>query len=156
MAIPPARLFGDVRDGTILCFDNGNERATPPDPKMDGAENYSRAVEFAIDPDTRTVRQVWCRGRDEDGTFSAYQSGVYRLPRTGNTFVNYGGVCTVDGVPSGRVYDGHCLARLIEVTPGARGEIVFELVVDDASADDPVALSSFRAEHFPDFGREPE
>ncbi|MCY4547124.1 MAG: aryl-sulfate sulfotransferase [Defluviicoccus sp.] len=142
--------------GTILCFDNGNERATPPDPKMDGAASYSRAVEFAVDTDARTVRQVWCRGRDEDGTYSAFQSGVCRLPGTGNIFIDYGGVCTVDGVPSGKVFQGHCLARLIEVTPGAEGEIVFELIVDDAAADDPAALSSFRAEHFPDFGRQPE
>ena len=80
---------------------------------------------------------------------------MFRLPRTGNTFINYGGVCTVDGVPSGRVYAGHCLARLIEVTPGSPGEIVFELIVEDRSDDDPVALSSFRTEHFPDFGAEP-
>ena len=143
------------RAGTILCFDNGNERAAPPDAKMDGAESYSRAVEFAVDPDTRTVSQQWCRGRRDDGTFSAYQSGVFRLPQTGNTFINYGGVCTVDGVPSAKIYDGHCLARLIEVTPGSPGEIVFELIVNDTSADDPVALSSFRTEHYPDFGTEP-
>ena len=91
----------------------------------------------------------------EDGTYSAFQSGVCRLPGTGNMFVNYGGVCTVDGVPSGKVFQGHCLARLIEVTPGAPGEIVFELIVNDASAEDPAPLSSFRTEHFPDFGSEP-
>ena len=144
-----------TRAGTILCFDNGNERATPPDAKMPGAASYSRAVEFAVDAEEGTVRQAWCRGPDHDRTYSAFQSGVYRLPLTGNTFVNYGGVCTVDGAPSGQVFSGHCRARLIEVTPGSPGETVFELIVDDASSDDPVALSSFRTEHFPDFGAEP-
>ena len=141
--------------GTVLCFDNGNNRAAPPDARMDDAASYSRAVEFAVDADARTVRQLWCRGRDDDGTYSAFQSGVYRLPRTGNMFIDYGGVCTVDGAPSGKVFVGHCRARLIEVTPGSPGEIVFEAIVDDASSDNPVALASFRAEHFPDFGREP-
>ncbi len=141
--------------GTILCFDNGNHRATPPGPKMDGAASYSRAVEFAVDADARTVQQVWARGPHDDRTYSTFQSGACRLPETGNTFVTYGGVCTVGGVPSGEVYAGHCRARLIEVAPGSPGETVFEAIVDDRSPDNPVAWSSFRAEHFPDFGAEP-
>ena len=134
-----------------MCFDNGNERATPPDAAMYGAESYSRAVEFAVDPDTRTVSQIWSRGPQDDRIFSAYQSGAFRLPATGNTFITYGRVCTVDGVPSRNVYAGHCLAMLIEVTPGSPGETVFALVVNDRADDDPVPWSSFRAEHFPDF-----
>ena len=141
--------------GTILCFDNGNERAAPPDEKMDGADSYSRAVEFAVDPESRTVRQLWSRGPGDDRIYSAYLSGVFRLPETGNTFINYGGVCTVDGVPSGQVFAGHCKARLIEVTPGSPGETVFELVVNDGADENPVAWSSFRTEHFPDFGTGP-
>ena len=135
-----------------MCFDNGNHRVTPPDAKPDEAGCYSRAVEFAIDRETRTVREVWSRGPEHDRTYSTFQSGAYRLPRTGNTFIDYGGVCTVDGVPSGQVYAGHCKARLIEVTPGSPGETVFEIIVNDRSEESPVAWSSFRAEHFPDFG----
>ncbi len=138
--------------GTVMCFDNGNHRVTPPDAKPDDAGCYSRAVEFAIDRETRTVREVWSRGPEHDRTYSTFQSGAYRLPRTGNTFIDYGGVCTVDGVPSGQVYAGHCKARLIEVTPGSPGETVFEMIVNDRSEESPVAWSSFRAEHFPDFG----
>ena len=52
----------------------------------------------------------------------------------------------------GQVYAGHCKARLIEVTPGSPGETVFEMIVNDGSGENPVAWSSFRAEHFPDFG----
>ncbi len=138
--------------GTVMCFDNGNERATPPDARMDGADCYSRAVEFAVDRETRTVRQVWSRGPQHDRIYSTYQSGAFRLPETGNTFVTYGGVCTVDGVPSGKVYEGHCLSRLIEITPGSPGETVFEMIVNDDSAEGAVGWSSFRAEHFPHFG----
>ena len=141
--------------GTLMCFDNGNHRTTPPDAKPDDADCYSRAVEFAIDRETRTVRQVWSRGPRHDRIYSTFQSGSYRLPATGNTFINYGGLCTVDGVPSGKVFAGHCKARLIEVTPGSPGETVFELIVDDRSSEDPVPWSSFRTEHFPDFGASP-
>lgn len=45
--------------GTILCFDNGNFRATPFAKKMPAEESYSRVVEYAIDEAAMTVRQVW-------------------------------------------------------------------------------------------------
>ena len=131
-----------------MCFDNGNHRATPFERKMPGAESYSRVVEFTVE--NGRVRQAWARSRQEDGTFSTFQSGAYRLPGTGNTFIDYGGVCTVEGVPSDDVNSGHCMVRLVEVAPD--GETVFELVVNDNSAQDPAALSSFRAEHFPALG----
>jgi len=137
--------------GTLICFDNGNHRAIPFDDKMPEADCYSRVVEFLINPEQKTVEQLWCRGRDEDGTYSTYQSGAVRLPNTGNTFINYGGVCTLDGVPSGQINTGHCQARLVEVTPDLSGEIVFELEVNDTSTSGPVSLSSFRAEHYPNF-----
>ena len=138
--------------GTVMCFDNGNYRATPFDPKMPEPECYSRAVEFSVDPDALTVRQVWAYGEGADRCYSTYQSGAYRLPRTGNTFINYGGVCTIDGLPSTRISEGHCKARLIEVTAGEAPEIVFELTINDTTADKPIAWSSFRADHFPEFG----
>lgn len=134
--------------GAVMCFDNGNHRATPFDRKTPEAESYSRVVEFAVE--NGRVRQAWARGRREDGAFSCFQSGAYRLPGTGNTFIDYGGVCTIDGIPSADVNAGHCRTRLVEVAPD--GEIVFELVVNDESAQDPAALSSFRAEHFPALG----
>ncbi len=137
--------------GTLLCFDNGNHRAVPPVRAAPPADCYSRAVEFAVDRDRRTVRQIWARGRAEDGTFSCFQSGVCRLPATGNLLVNYGGVCTENGLPSDRVDDGRCAVRQIEID-AASGDVVFELVVEDASPVDAAAYASFRVEHFPDFG----
>ena len=38
-------------------------------------------------------------------------------------------------------------ARLIEVTPG--NEVVFDMWIDDSSAETPVPLSSFRSEFIP-------
>ena len=139
-------------EGTVLCFDNGNHRACPFDEKTPPPENWSRAVEFAVDAAAGTARQVWEWGRSDDDAFSSFQSGACRLPATGNTFVTYGGICTADGVPAENPFVSHCMARWIEVTPGTPGEMVFEMTVDDDSAEDPVAWSSFRAEHFPDLG----
>lgn len=136
--------------GAVLCFDNGNHRATPFGPKMPDGESYSRAVEFAIDSESRTATQVWAYGDGADRLFSCYQSGAFRLPRTGNTFITYGGVCSEDGKPSGRPEHSFCKARLVEVTAGGEPEIVFEMWMDDSAAEDPATLSAFRAEYVPD------
>ena len=134
--------------GSIMCFDNGNFRATPPNKKMPAAESYSRIVEFAIDEATMTVRQIWTYGEDEsERLFGCYQGGAYRLPQTGNTFINYGGVCTIDGLPTGNNNEGFCRARLMEVTP--EKEIVFDMWIDAGEENPPVPLSSFRSEFVP-------
>jgi hypothetical protein len=134
--------------GTILCFDNGNNRATPFAKKMPEAECYSRIVEFVIDEVTMTVRQIWSYGENEgQRLFGCYQGGAYRLPQTGNTFMNYGGICTIDGVPTGNNQEGFCRARLMEVTP--EKEVVFDLWIESSDENNPVPLSSFRSEFVP-------
>lgn len=134
--------------GTVLCFDNGNHRAAPFDPPMPNAECYSRAVEFAVDEGAGTVEQVWSYGDGPgESLFACFQGGARRLPETGNTFITYGGVATVDGVPSGDNDGGFGRARLLEVTPD--GEVVFDLWVDAGAEETPVSYSVFRAEHMP-------
>ena len=136
--------------GTILCFDNGNHRALPFTEKLLAEKNYSRVVEFAVDEEAMTVEQVWSFGDGNgpgEGLYGCYQGGAYRLPKTGNTFMNFGGVCTIDGVPT---YDNRadmCRARLIEVTPDK--EVVFDMWIDGSNEIPPMPLSSFRAEHVP-------
>lgn len=132
--------------GTILCFDNGNHRATPFEPTKPPTENYSRIVEYAVDEATQTVRQIWSYGEPPaEPLFGRFQGGAFRLPRTGNTFATFGGLCTEKGVPVDEDAVGFCRARLLELTP--EKEIVFDLRVDGSSADE--SLSVFRAEHVP-------
>ncbi|MDP6175604.1 MAG: aryl-sulfate sulfotransferase, partial [Rhodospirillales bacterium] len=132
--------------GTILCFDNANHQATPFQPEMPPADNTSRIVEFAVDEATGTVRQVWSHGTEPDyRIFACYQGGAIRLPETGNTFMSYGGICTIDGAPSEDVGASFCRACLREVTPG--GEVVFELWIDDSNASEPRPYSVFRSAH---------
>jgi hypothetical protein len=137
--------------GTIMLFDNGNHRALPPYKKMAAADSYSRAVEFAVDGRNRTVTQVW--SFDHGGVnslFATYQGGVLRLPKTGNVFINYGGIVTdMDGKPSNKNRTDHCSARLVEIEYEPPHEKVFEMVIDDQSGIDPVSWSSFRTEYLP-------
>lgn len=136
--------------GNILCFDNGNHRALPFDDKLPAEQNYSRVVEFEVDEEAMTVEQVWSFGDGDgpgEGLYGCYQGGAYRLPFTGNTFMNFGGVCTIDGVPTNDNRGGMCRARLIEVTPTK--EIVFDMWIDGSEEEPPLPLSSFRSEYVP-------
>lgn len=135
-----------TREGTVMCFDNGNHRALPFEPPMAGEDSHSRAVEFAVDEAAGRVRQVWAFGdRPEDRLFSCFQGGARRLPETGNTFVTFGGVCTINGRPTADNVKGLNRARLVEVTP--EGDVVFDLWVDGSRDEVPHSYSVFRAEH---------
>jgi arylsulfate sulfotransferase len=90
-----------VGRGRVLCFDNGNFRAGAFAPKQEEATSYSRVVEYEVDEAAQKVRQVWSfADGGPDRIFACYQGGAYRLPKTGNTFMTFGGICTVDGVPT--------------------------------------------------------
>jgi arylsulfate sulfotransferase len=78
--------------GNLLLYDNGSAgRAIPPNPQAGPATFYSRAVEFEIDEENRTVRQVWAYGdREENRFWGAALGDVDRQPDTGNILVTTG------------------------------------------------------------------
>jgi len=122
---------------------------------MAAVESYSRAVEFAVDEKNGTVKQVWSYGEaSRERLYAGFQGGAIRLPKTGNTFITYGGVCSIGGRPAtgpDRFDPGEAnsrdrldiCARLIEVTPDK--QVVLDLQIGGASSD-PKALSVFRSE----------
>jgi len=119
-------------DGNLMVFDNGNFRAIPPARPVAHADNYSRAVEYAIDEETMTVRQVWAYGGPGGDMFYVpFLGDADRLPITGNVLINAGGhLVDADGVPTNNVIAARKWARLFEVTGGENPETVFELVLD--------------------------
>jgi hypothetical protein len=130
--------------GTILCFDNGNFRALPFERALAHEDNYSRAVEFAVDEASGTVRQVWSYGDGEgEQLFAGFQGGAYRLPKTGNTFITCGGICSIAGKPVGEPDGADTRARLIEVTP--EKDVVLDVSIG-GGAEEPKVMSVFRAE----------
>lgn len=118
-------------EGTLLVYDNGDYKALPPARPIDAADNYSRAVEYAIDEDAMTVRQVWSfGGPGSDLSYTTFLGDADRLPRTGNVLVTAGGyVVDADGVPMDETNAGRKFARILEVTHDAEPETVFELQV---------------------------
>ena len=104
----------DVTDeGTILIYDNGNNRASPFDPTLSDADNFSRAVEYKINEETKEIDIVWEYGQFEDETLYTFFIGdADYLPLTGNALITFGGTQP---------------ARLIEVTRTTPAVKVFDL-----------------------------
>ena len=138
--------------GTILLFDNGNNRALPFDERMPAEDSYSRAVEFAVDEQALTVRQAWAYPAPGGQPFySSFLSDADWLPETGNVLITDGArtrpVESADGeTADGETADGETenrrWARIVEVTRDEEAEVVFELVIDDES---PTGWHVYRA-----------
>lgn len=128
--------------GTILVFDNGNNRALPFAEPMPAEDSYSRAVEYEVDAGAMRVRQRWAYGEAEENRFySSFLSDADWLPQTGNVLIT-DGARTREVDTGGDEPDQRRWARILEVTSGAPTEVVFELVIDD---DSPVGWHVYRA-----------
>jgi len=73
--------------GNIMLFDNGDNR------NYVGTGPYSRSVEFAIDEQEATVRQVWSYGKERGvETYARIVSDVDYLPEADRVFFSPGSV----------------------------------------------------------------
>lgn len=87
-------------NGNIMVFDNGERR------NFNMEEKYSRAVEFKIDENARTVQQVWSYGKVRGAeTHSPVVSNVHYDPTTDHVLFSPGAVIRSDGVPIGKVIE---------------------------------------------------
>jgi arylsulfate sulfotransferase len=134
-----------TRSRTILQFDNGNHRTTAFGKPMSVQDSYSRAVEFAVDEATMTVRQVWAYGPDNERFFSSFQGDADLMPTTGNVLITDGARFR-DIERNGSIDPrAHNWVRIVEVTHTTPAEKVFELVIDD----DDSSWTAYGAERLP-------
>ncbi|MFW6261690.1 MAG: aryl-sulfate sulfotransferase [Spirochaetota bacterium] len=106
----------------LLVYDNGNKRSyqAPLAPQ----DNYSRAVEYELDREEMTVRQVWQYGTRYGSQLYTPFIGDADYLENGNRLVTFGGITrTLDGEPSelfdyeeGAVNRMKISARVVEVT----------------------------------------
>ena len=78
-----------TESGTIVLFDNGKFRARPFRTYAEPEDTYSRTVEFEVDEESMTVRQVWA-SHDRvtpDNCYSFAMGDAHWLPKTGNYLV---------------------------------------------------------------------
>ena len=75
--------------GTIVLFDNGKFQARPFESYSEPEDTYSRVVEYEVNEENMTVRQVWA-SHDRvtpDNCYSYAMGDAHWLPETGNYFV---------------------------------------------------------------------
>jgi hypothetical protein len=142
--------------GTLLLYDNGAARARPPDPPAGPLEMFSRAVEYAIDEDTGTVREVWSYGGPGGDIFvSPFISEADWLPQTENILLTNGGSFRLpDGVQldlsnpeaiASLQEQVRLWVELVEVTHTSPAERIWELAIDDPRW----GWTAFRTERIP-------
>jgi hypothetical protein len=138
-------------EGTLLLYDNGNFRASPFDgqPQVPDSENFSRAVEYEINENTMSVRQVWEFGEHIAETlYTGLIGDADWQPTNGNVLLTFGAVSYTGGVAGADIDRGEWYARIVEVTDDEVPVTVFDLSLYDDS--DPAArIRIFRSERIP-------
>ena len=132
--------------GTLLMFDNGNYRARPYHTATLAVDNHSRVVEFEIDEQAMTVKQVF----EFDGVmgerfYSPFYGEADWLPQTENLLVTDGGHIELeDGTPHDDVPAERQWARIFEITRDSPPREVFEVRCDSGYRS-PFGWSIYRA-----------
>ena len=105
-------------NGNVMLFDNGDNR------NYTGNSHYSRAVEYEIDPDAMTIKQVWTYGKARGGdTYSQIVSDVDFHPDDNSVFFIPGAVNNA----------GDTYGKVIEVDY-SRQQVLFEATIHPPAA----------------------
>jgi len=139
--------------GTLLIYDDGNFRASPFDPTVPDAKNYTRAVEYAIDEQTMEITQVWEYGRTNgEPLFTDRVGNADWLPQSGNVLITFGNVDYVNGLHPSPYSTNATMLRIKEVTHDAVPEVVFDLAFFDYTNKSPTYKGCFayRSHRIPD------
>ncbi len=141
--------------GRVLVYDNGNKRSY--DEPLSAAENYSRAVEYEIDRETMTVRQLWEYGREYGSElYTPFIGDADYLPN-GNRLVTFGGITrTLDGEPS-ELFDYELeavrrmkiAARIVEVSDDTPAREIMTIVLRDPDPESYRGYRVYRAMRMP-------
>ncbi len=133
--------------GTLLLYDNGNYKSIPPGERLDPVHNYSRVVEYEIDEEAMTIRQVWAYGETVSERFyTTFLGDADWLPLTGNILVTAGGhVIDPEGLPIDYPSAGWHRAHIFEMSRTSPAETVFEIVLDEGMGVETRGWSVYRA-----------
>ena len=143
----------------LLLFDNGNKRSY--DEPLPPEENFSRAVEYLIDEEEGTVRQLWQYGREHGSELYTPCIGDADYLREGNRLVCFGGITRdLRGRPveifdfeKGEVNEMKISARIFELTADSPARVLREVIIEDDDPDSYRGYRSYRAELIPLYPR---
>lgn len=123
-------------NGTLMIFDNGNYQARPFRKPVAVEDTFSRAVEYEIDEDNMTARQLWqSESMGPDRVIAIAMGDVDWLPRTENVLVAYGALLDpaslgkVDWMSSSRQQFSQW-TRMREYKRTDPPEVVFEVALE--------------------------
>jgi len=105
-------------NGNVMLFDNGDNR------NYGSASQYSRAVEYEIDEENMTLRQVWAYGKDRgEETYSRIVSDVDYYPEENHVFF----------IPGASNFGGSRYGKSIELDYDGKG-VIFEATIRPPAA----------------------
>ena len=122
-------------NGTLMIFDNGNYQARPFRKPSAVTDTYTKAVEYAIDGEAMTARQLWqSEAMGPDRVISIAMGDVDWLPETENVLVAYGALLHPDslgkvGWESSSRQQFSQWTRLREFKRTDPPEVVYEIVM---------------------------
>ena len=149
-------------DGNLLLFDNRTFSASPFAPPLRPAQTWTRAVKYAINEETRSVRQLWTsQGPAPDRLMTFAMGEADAMPTTGNVLLFYGSAAVVTDMsldwddvlaPGGNTDRG---TRIREFTGTSPSEIVWDIDIYDDS-ENQVRWGIYGGARIAQFGAQPE
>lgn len=130
----------------LVIFDNGNFRSYKLDDAVLAHNNYSRAVEYEIDEENMTVKQVWQYGKERGNELYCAYLGAVRVLENNNRLICFGGITKdifgnpIDDMKSNRMKNQ---ITIIEI---ANDKVVFEIKIKDTDITKPIGYKCYRAE----------
>jgi len=137
----------------ILLFDNGQNRSFYKETALLPEDNYSRAVQYRIHLNEKTVEQIWEYGKERGvECYASYLGDADYLDATGNRLIAFGGQLRENGEPTDNIIGGVfgkvvTNSRVCEVT--GSGEDVFEISICDNAYTS--SAETYQAERIPLF-----
>ncbi len=123
--------------GNYLVYDNRTFGARPFDPPVPLAESYSRVVEYELDKETMTAKEVWTSEIPGEETVVTFAVGaVDWLPETNNVLVSYGYLVPKDKINQvewDTILSINGWTRVREFKYTNPAEIVWEIIMDNGS-----------------------
>ena len=141
--------------GRVLLYDNGNHRSY--DNPLPPVESYSRAVEYEVDLEAGTVRQLWQYGKERGSELFTPFIGDADYLENGNRLITFGGISrdregnprSLFNLEERTVNDMKISAHVIEVTGEEPAQVVTELIFEDQDSSTWAGYRVYQAERMP-------
>jgi arylsulfate sulfotransferase len=134
----------------IVVFDNANYGASPYTGEMPNAKPFSRVVQFEVDEQAMTVRELWSFDSPQGGRLYSEAVGNADHLANGNVLSAWGFLAELpDGTLNSAAGLGLRSVRVIEIDPVAETEVETLHLSTPIGANDK-GWTGYRAERIPD------